>query len=303
MGRGSKSKRTTASSDRGPVEIGHVEDPPPPSPQSFDIFHKTKMCKFFIMGMCTRGESCQYAHSKEDLQIAPDLKCTKLCQDLIQTGQCRDPANCLFAHNKQELRISATCRNRRQALSNMKELKAKSKSEGSSASRSTLQPPKFRGTPQSKASQGRHAAASECSTAPCSFASNGDNSLEVLPNTPIAVHGFYGEESESSASEFTLSEAGGTSFCSSRGGNTSFCSSIQEDEVESFRDRFKKMFFWNQADQAEKDIGFRVSVKNTFLDFQDDDTAVFRELRKSCSAEGRLDVLEEDDVQSDTPLW
>jgi len=259
MVRGTKSKRTAAPND-GVVKSS---EPDPPLPQAFDIFHRTKMCKFFIMGMCTRGESCQYAHSKDDLTPLPDLKCTKLCSELIQTGHCRD-RSCSFAHTRQDLRISATCRNRRHALSNMKDAK------------------------------GRYGAASECSTAASSFVSNRDMSSEVIPNIPISRSCFYSADESDSASEFNTSEACGTSFSSSLA-STSFCSSIQEHKVESLTDKFKKMFSRSQSDEVENDIGgLRVSVKNTFLDFQDDDeTAVFKGLRKSCSAEGRLDILVE----------
>jgi hypothetical protein len=184
----------------------------------------------------------------------------------------------------------------------MKEAKAKSKSEGSASSaRGAPQNARLRGTPQfvkeTKYSQGAYGAASECSTAACSFASNcAEEFSEVIPNIPISRSSFYGvEESESSASEFTNSEAG-TSFCSSRA-PTSFCSSIQENEVESFTDKVKKMFWKrNQDDEAEMDLGgLRVSVKNTFLDFQDEETGVLTGLRKSNSAEGRLGVLQEDE--------
>eukprot|EP00434_Breviolum_minutum_P040991 symbB.v1.2.036447.t1/scaffold5141.1/size55293/7 len=50
------------------------------------IFSKTKMCKFHILGACTKGSSCKFAHQKEELQELPDLACTKLCllQDVDQ---------------------------------------------------------------------------------------------------------------------------------------------------------------------------------------------------------------------------
>eukprot|EP00931_Biecheleriopsis_adriatica_P089195 TRINITY_DN63362_c0_g1_i1.p1 TRINITY_DN63362_c0_g1~~TRINITY_DN63362_c0_g1_i1.p1 ORF type:complete len:656 (+),score=179.75 TRINITY_DN63362_c0_g1_i1:58-2025(+) len=67
------------------------------------IFMKTKMCKFFILGACSKGASCKFAHRKEDLQSLPDLACTKLCKTLISTGACDDP-NCRYAHNREELK-------------------------------------------------------------------------------------------------------------------------------------------------------------------------------------------------------
>ncbi|CAJ1364910.1 unnamed protein product [Effrenium voratum] len=67
------------------------------------IFAKTKMCKFHILGACTKGAGCKFAHQKEELCDLPDLGCTKLCKQLISTGCCDDP-NCRYAHNRSELK-------------------------------------------------------------------------------------------------------------------------------------------------------------------------------------------------------
>jgi hypothetical protein len=61
------------------------------------------MCKFFILGHCSKGVDCNFAHSKEELKALPDLKCTKVCKTLIQKGFC-DVPGCTFAHSKDELR-------------------------------------------------------------------------------------------------------------------------------------------------------------------------------------------------------
>jgi len=66
---------------------------------------KTKMCKFALVGFCSRGAHCAYAHSADDLKPLPDLRCTKLCQALLETGTCSDP-RCTFAHSPGELRKS-----------------------------------------------------------------------------------------------------------------------------------------------------------------------------------------------------
>jgi hypothetical protein len=68
------------------------------------VFSKTKMCKFFILGQCTKGHECCFAHDNVELQLPPDLQRTKLCKTLINTGVCKDP-NCSYAHNKVELRV------------------------------------------------------------------------------------------------------------------------------------------------------------------------------------------------------
>ncbi len=44
------------------------------------MFFKTKMCPHIEDGQCTRGPTCNYAHSQEELREVPNLKKTKLCQ-------------------------------------------------------------------------------------------------------------------------------------------------------------------------------------------------------------------------------
>lgn len=61
------------------------------------------MCKFHILGVCTKGDNCRFAHDRLELQALPDLQRTKLCKTLIATGECNNPA-CRYAHNKEELR-------------------------------------------------------------------------------------------------------------------------------------------------------------------------------------------------------
>mmetsp|Transcript_34321 Transcript_34321/g.80297 ORF Transcript_34321/g.80297 Transcript_34321/m.80297 type:complete len:624 (-) Transcript_34321:104-1975(-) len=66
-------------------------------------FAKTKLCKFHLIGACTRGSDCKFAHSKNELLPQPDLTCTKLCKAILETGECTDP-ECSFAHRIEELR-------------------------------------------------------------------------------------------------------------------------------------------------------------------------------------------------------
>lgn len=67
------------------------------------MFGKTKLCKFHILGVCSKGASCNFAHSADDLNELPDLSKTKVCKTLINTGRCDDP-ECRYAHNRDELR-------------------------------------------------------------------------------------------------------------------------------------------------------------------------------------------------------
>lgn len=66
-------------------------------------FRKTRMCGFFQVGRCNRGDRCLYAHSSSDLRDAPDLTRTKMCPTFASGGKCQD-ARCRFAHSYGELR-------------------------------------------------------------------------------------------------------------------------------------------------------------------------------------------------------
>ncbi|CAJ1433602.1 unnamed protein product [Effrenium voratum] len=68
------------------------------------VFQKTKMCKFHLMGSCQRGTQCRFAHDQCELQTLPDLARTKVCKQLLQTGHCEDP-HCTYAHSLEEFRV------------------------------------------------------------------------------------------------------------------------------------------------------------------------------------------------------
>jgi len=72
-----------------------------------EVFERTKMCKFHILGICLRGTECKYAHHVSELQMPPDLYRTKMCTTLISQGTCTDP-DCRYAHSKEELRSMPT---------------------------------------------------------------------------------------------------------------------------------------------------------------------------------------------------
>lgn len=69
-------------------------------------FSKTKMCRFELLGMCTKGMHCPYAHGAPELKPLPDLRCTQLCRELLQYGECRNK-HCTYAHSREELRTPA----------------------------------------------------------------------------------------------------------------------------------------------------------------------------------------------------
>merc|ERR1740138_1941246 len=65
-------------------------------------FRKTRMCTMFTQGNCHLGTSCRFAHSRDELSAAPDLRKTKLCFDFFRK-QC-NKVDCNFAHGYHELR-------------------------------------------------------------------------------------------------------------------------------------------------------------------------------------------------------
>jgi hypothetical protein len=68
------------------------------------IFHKTKMCNFFLSGRCKKKSRCSFAHCESELQAQPELRCTKLCPKVLEGGQCTD-TDCKFAHKEDEVRV------------------------------------------------------------------------------------------------------------------------------------------------------------------------------------------------------
>merc|ERR1719261_509685 len=87
------------------MNAGMSQGQPQQDRETNQQFQKTKMCKFELVGICSKGANCQFAHSANELRQPPDLSCTKLCKTLILTGRCDKPG-CTFAHNKDELRAT-----------------------------------------------------------------------------------------------------------------------------------------------------------------------------------------------------
>lgn len=68
---------------------------------------KTRMCKFFEEGNCSKGDKCSFAHSLSDLQSRPNLHKTQLCMAFERNGTCRDGPACKYAHGESELQSNA----------------------------------------------------------------------------------------------------------------------------------------------------------------------------------------------------
>ncbi|CAE8610737.1 unnamed protein product [Polarella glacialis] len=84
---------------------------PPLSPGASDpggdhreAFMRTKLCKFDLLGICTRGQLCTFAHGWQSLRTEPDLYRTRLCSHYLRSGRCEDGDACRYAHSSKELR-------------------------------------------------------------------------------------------------------------------------------------------------------------------------------------------------------
>ncbi|TEB19964.1 putative zinc finger protein [Perkinsus sp. BL_2016] len=60
------------------------------------------MCKYFIDNSCRKGIHCAHAHSESELQQKPVLSKTRMCKQILRSGNCTDSA-CAFAHEIEEL--------------------------------------------------------------------------------------------------------------------------------------------------------------------------------------------------------
>jgi len=75
-----------------------------PKANLMDFVHRTTMCKFYQTGRCTKGYSCTFAHSEDQLQSQPDLYKTSLCSKFTRKGFCKNGDQCKYAHGTEELR-------------------------------------------------------------------------------------------------------------------------------------------------------------------------------------------------------
>jgi hypothetical protein len=76
-----------------------------PEKEKQQWLRKTKLCAYFARkGRCKAGAKCDFAHSADELQGAPDLYRTRMC---AKGSGCEDP-ECAFAHSAEELRPNHT---------------------------------------------------------------------------------------------------------------------------------------------------------------------------------------------------
>jgi len=72
--------------------------------QNLKTFQKTMLCSFFANGSCTRGEDCNFAHSTNEVRRKPNFVKTRLCVEFMGAGTCESGLHCSFAHGRSELR-------------------------------------------------------------------------------------------------------------------------------------------------------------------------------------------------------
>lgn len=65
--------------------------------QDFQEKFKTEMCKNWGNGFCAFGETCAFAHGKEELRGKASVK-TKECKHFSELGCCSYGERCQFKH-------------------------------------------------------------------------------------------------------------------------------------------------------------------------------------------------------------
>eukprot|EP00929_Paragymnodinium_shiwhaense_P119026 TRINITY_DN90913_c0_g1_i1.p1 TRINITY_DN90913_c0_g1~~TRINITY_DN90913_c0_g1_i1.p1 ORF type:complete len:515 (-),score=86.74 TRINITY_DN90913_c0_g1_i1:218-1762(-) len=85
-------------------DVGDGTTPCKNAMASRESFRKSKLCKFFRLGSCTRGEDCNFAHGMDELRALPNFMFTLLCKDFSKAGACKAGNDCKFAHGEKELR-------------------------------------------------------------------------------------------------------------------------------------------------------------------------------------------------------
>mmetsp|Transcript_16255 Transcript_16255/g.35565 ORF Transcript_16255/g.35565 Transcript_16255/m.35565 type:complete len:316 (-) Transcript_16255:234-1181(-) len=75
----------------------------PETAQQLDArFYKTKLCSFHLVGRCTRGPRCTFAHEQQSLVTLPDLRYTRHCRPFFMNGFCKKGQACTFLHVREE---------------------------------------------------------------------------------------------------------------------------------------------------------------------------------------------------------
>eukprot|EP00928_Gymnodinium_smaydae_P073243 TRINITY_DN56487_c0_g1_i1.p1 TRINITY_DN56487_c0_g1~~TRINITY_DN56487_c0_g1_i1.p1 ORF type:complete len:227 (+),score=32.73 TRINITY_DN56487_c0_g1_i1:61-741(+) len=87
------------------------------TPQGFsNASGQTRRCRFFGMGMCTRGEACKFVHATAGARPTKTQFGTKLCPTLLKTGTSVDDT-CDHAHRHEDLQTKQKKKPRRKKRS------------------------------------------------------------------------------------------------------------------------------------------------------------------------------------------
>ena len=104
-----------------------------------EVHKKTRLCKFFAVGACTRGSSCAFAHGSCQLRDQPDFSKTRLCADFVELGKCSAGLACKFAHSKSELRPGSAAKLGRPSSKNRNEAPTQNEKSPVAAAAQVLQ--------------------------------------------------------------------------------------------------------------------------------------------------------------------
>jgi len=80
------------------------------TPIDSSLLVKTRLCKFFARGECSRGGGCSFAHGRSELRAQPDFWRSQQCFDFVKHGTCAYGMDCRYAHSVEELCSSTATR-------------------------------------------------------------------------------------------------------------------------------------------------------------------------------------------------
>lgn len=116
MGGGEKNQRKKTLKDRR-KEL--ASKPARPKPKS--------VCKFYMEGLCQKGDTCPFSHAVKPRRTAEEAKSTEICK-FYRLGNCLRGSSCIYSHDlsnvpcrfyhlKGECSAGAACRFSHQAIS------------------------------------------------------------------------------------------------------------------------------------------------------------------------------------------